>query len=876
MKRMWLTFLLVAAMAPPVTAAEAVRVGVLPYTIHAQEGLRYLANQIPEAIARSLREKGASVETIDPAGLPEAFEAPGTEGLRRFGTDKQLDYLVWGSFSIVGKRYSLDTKMLACYETGPVRTYFVEGEGMQTLLLKVGDLSRDLEATIFRRERVAEVTVTGNRRIETDAIVRVMSTKPGTFFGAKDVSRDIEAIFRMGYFDDIRVEKTDAPKGKRLTFYVTEKPTVHTVTIQGNRVIEDEKIREALDVSRGSILNLFRIQESVARIEILYKEKNYHGVRVAHKILPRKDNEVDVDIVIEEGHKAQIRNIRFEGNRAFTDDRLKKIMKTREKGFFSWLTQSGNLDREDLRQDATRLMAFYHTHGYVQAKVAEPEARIDKDTIAVTVKIEEGPQFRVGKVDVTGDLIAPREQLLAKMQITGEKVFNREAVREDVLLLTDLYADAGYAYAEVIPLLDQDPKGLVVGVTYSIEKGSQVTFERIIIAGNTKTRDKVIRRELKVEEQRLYSGALLKRGVRNLHRLDFFEDIKVNTAKGSDDDKMILKIDVTEKPTGSFSFGGGYSSFDNGFLVGTIAQRNLFGRGQKLNLRAHLGGRNTRYSISFVEPWLFDIPLSAGIDVYDWNRDYDTYEKHSRGGRLKLGYPVFDYTSAYISYLYDTADIRNIDTDAARAIKELEGTNVTSSVAASLVYDSRDRLFNPTEGSKHSVEVEYAGDPLGGDIAFTKYVGDTGCYIPLLWGTTGFVHAAAGYVRENTGGILPIYERFYLGGINSVRGFRWNDLSPTDVDGAPIGGNKFIQFNLEYLIPVVKKAGVVGVLFFDTGNAYDNYETLDLGDMRESVGFGVRWYSPVGPIRLERGYIIDPQEGEDGNGRWEFTMGGAF
>ena len=344
-------------------------------------------------------------------------------------------------------------------------------------------------------------------------------------------------------------------------------------------------------------------------------------------------------------------------------------------------------------------------------------------------------------------------------------------------------------------------------------------------------------------------------------------------SKSSTFSEYFLKIGLTEKPTGTFSFGGGYSSTENLFAMASITQRNLFGLGQVLQLKAEIGGSSTRFTTSFTEPWLFDIPLSAGFDLYNWNRDYDTYDKDSLGGAVRFGYPVFDYTRLYLTYRYDVGDIKNITEDAAKEVKELEGENITSSIAATLRYDSRDKVFSPTEGGSHSFSIEYAG--IGGDIAFTKYTGELGQYFPLFWGTVGFLHAKGGYVRENSGGILPDYEKFYMGGINSLRGFDWRDISLRDEDDIRVGGYKYVQFNVEYLFPLIKEAGITGVLFFDTGNVFGKSEDIQWDELRESAGAGIRWYSPMGPIRIEYGFILDRLENED-NGRWEFAMGNTF
>jgi outer membrane protein insertion porin family len=451
-------------------------------------------------------------------------------------------------------------------------------------------------------------------------------------------------------------------------------------------------------------------------------------------------------------------------------------------------------------------------------------------------------------------------------------------VRNDVLLLTDLSADAGYAYANVAPKTEEDLENLIVNITYDIQQGRQVYFEKIIIQGNSKTRDKVIRRELQVFEQELFSGKGLKRGIRNLSRLDYFEDVKVYNYKGSADDKMILKLDVVEKPTGNFTFGGGYSTVENFFITTAISQNNLFGRGQTLKLQAEFGSRTDRYTLSFTEPWLFDIPLSGSFGLYNQEKSYDTYKNDSVGGWARVGYPIYDYTRGYLAYYYDVSDNRDIKDAAPDSVKKMAGINVESSVKATVRWDSRDKVFNPSEGSMHSTSIKYAG--VGGDIGYTKYLAETGWYVPLFKSTTGFLHSEGGYVRQNPEGKLPDQERFRLGGMYSLRGFSYRAIGPEEINEAgeisKPGGDKYIQFNIEYLIPIVKKAGIVGVLFFDSGDAYAEDESIDLSNLRKSWGYGVRWYSPIGPIRIECGNIIDPQAGEDGRGRWEFAMGLVF
>jgi outer membrane protein insertion porin family len=865
--------------APCFPQDKPVRVIILPFSVHSPEDLSYLKLELPKVLGNYLHQQGAEIKDHQKIStdLPDA-ESSKLESIRTFARQVDAEFAIFGSLTRIGDQFSLDASLLNAMSQEPPIHSFVEGQGIENLLGAVKQLADKIGTKLFQRQIIAEVRIAGNKRIEEDAIRRVIKTKLGDIVSAKALSDDLKAIYGMGYFEDIRVEASEGPAGKVVTFQVVEKPTIRKIVISGNNIYDDEEIRNNLNISTGSILNVFKINSNIKAIETFYKEKNYHNVRISYEVQPLENNQADVEIKIEEGQKIRIKTISFDGNAAYDAKKLRKVMKTSEKGFFSWLTSSGELNREDLNQDVTKLAAFYHNNGYIDAKVGEPVIEFSDNWIYITIKIEEGSQFRVGKIDLTGDLVQPKEKLIEQLKIREEEYYNREVVRNDVLLLTDICADVGYAYAEVMPRIDEDRKNLIVNITYAIDKKKKVYFDKILIGGNSKTRDKVIRRQLKVYEKELYNGKGLKGGVRSLYRTDYFEDIKVNTQKGGAEDQMTLKVDVAEKPTGAFSFGAGYSSVENLFAVASVTQRNLFGRGQILQLKGEIGSVTNRYTLSFTEPWLLDIPLSAGIDLYNQFRDYETYERDSVGGRLRFGYPVFDYTRAYLYYTYDVSDISNISEDASDSVFELEGINITNSFTGILNYDSRDRVFNPTEGSEHSISVEYAG--FGGDIAFTKYLGETGWYIPLFWETVGFLHGKTGYVEQHPDGLLPDYERFYLGGLNSLRGFGWRDVGPTETNEngveVEIGGDKFVQLNLEFLIPLVKKAGLMGVLFYDTGNAWAEGDPIDLSNLRESAGFGLRWYSPLGPMRIEYGYILDPEPGEDTNGKWEFGMGAAF
>ncbi|MBU1056300.1 MAG: outer membrane protein assembly factor BamA [Proteobacteria bacterium] len=857
---------------------ETANVLVLPFEVNAKNELSYLKTQIPQIIKNHLKEDGAVIIEPDPdIILSITQQAENTEQIRTIGIDADAKYVVWGSITLVDQHFEINAKMIESVKDEPLKSFFYEGEGIENLSGSLKNLSRDLGMKIFKREKVVKILVEGNRRIEADAIKRIIKTKEGDIYHPQTLSEDLKTVYAMGYFDDVRIEDEDAPEGKLVKLKVKEKPTLKTIIFKGNQTIQNDKIKEILDIKTGSILNFVAIQKNIERIESLYKSRNYHNVKVEYKTYDHDNNQADLEFIISEGSKAYIKNIILEGNKVYSDKELKKLMSLSEKNMFSWITSAGDLNREDLIQDTVKLSAFYHNNGFVQAKIGEPQVNIKESGIDIKIKIDEGPQFKVGKIKIKGDLILPEEKLIENIKINKEKYYNRQVLQSDILVLTDLYTNEGYAYAEVVPDIDPDKDKLQVNINYIINKGKQIYFEEITIEGNTKTRDKVIRRELKVYEQELYSGAKLKKSMRNLKRLDFFKDVKINNLKGSTDDKMLLKVDVEEKPTGSFTFGAGYGTTEKVFFMGSISQKNLFGKGQVLSLNAQLGAVSTKFILSFTEPWLFDTPLSAGFNLYDWNYGYDTYDKKSKGAGITLGYPVYEFARVYFSYAFDESNITSIDYDAPDAIKDMEGKNISSSVTAALRYDSRDKVFNPSEGANHSVSIQYAG--LGGDIGFTKINLETGWFYPLFKGTVGSIHAATGYVTQNSSKKLPIYERFNLGGINSLRGFEWEDLSPKRINSqgylTEIGGNKFVQFNLEFVFPLIKGAGVMGVLFFDAGDVYDNSEDY-LGSSRESVGGGIRWYSPMGPMRVEYGYILDPKKDAGEGGKVEFTVGSVF
>jgi len=545
-------------------------------------------------------------------------------------------------------------------------------------------------------------------------------------------------------------------------------------------------------------------------------------------------------------------------------------MSTTEWGILHFITDSGLLKKDQLRQDISKLNAFYLNNGYINAQVGEAEITHDRKWIYLTIPIVEGKQFKVGQVDITGDTLAiSRSELMEKLKINKVEFYDRASIIKDIEYLTQACNDEGYAYADVTPGNIPQEKDLTVDVTYQIKKGHQVYFNRISIVGNTKTRDKVIRRQLAIAEGDLFNSSKLKESYMALNRLRYFEEVNFQSEKGADETLTDVIIQVKEKPTGMFSVGAGYSALDYAMVTASIAQQNLFGRGLTLSLKASLGSVSTMYELSFIEPWLFDMPLWSKFDVHSYTRTYDTYDLTSRGFGMQFGYPLWKYITGYLGYSLNTNDIENIQSGASIYVIDQKGVTTESTVSASLVRDTTDDIIFPSKGSKNSISMDYVGGFLGGDASYTRYGIASSWFFPLPLDTVFNIRGRAGYLDPREGKPIPIFERFYLGGINSLRGLR--DVGPVDPStGDVIGGLTMMNFNAEFVFNLIKNAGMKGVMFYDTGNAWLSDYHFD--DMRKTAGIGVRWYSPIGPLRLEWGYVLDRKLSEP-DSRIEFTIG---
>ena len=736
-------------------------------------------------------------------------------------------------------------------------------------------------------EKIVDLKVRGNRRVESAAILNAIRLKAGETLYAEKVDADVRAIYKLGQFQDVKAETEAAEGGVVLVYAVVEKPIIREIRIEGNKEIKTEKIRDALGLKANTIFSQKELAQSAKKVKKLYNDEGYYLAEVTTRSETR-GNDIRVVVSVVEGEKVLIKTIRFEGNKTFTSRKLRGAMETGEKWFLSWLTGAGTYKEEVLRNDTALIAELYFNNGYVNVKVGEPEVKLlaDKSGLEVTIGITEGDQFRTGAIAFKGDLLEKEDVLAQSVKLKSGEVFNRSNLRADVQTLTDLYADKGYAFTNVTPISKVDPEKRVVDITYDFEKGEKVYIDRITITGNTKTRDKVLRRELKVAEGETYSSTGLKKSRQNLMNLGFFEEANIATVKGSADNKLDVNVEVKEKATGTFSIGAGYSSLDGLIGQGSVSQGNFLGLGLKGNLAASLGGKSSTYNVGLTDPYFLDTRWTLGADLYRTERDYLDFTRRSTGGDIKAGYPLSESMSTLWMYKYEDKKIFNIS-NALRVVPET--TSTTSSVYASLTRNTTDYRLDPTTGMVNNLSIEYAG--LGGTNRFIRYFGDTALFFPLKWSSVLSLRGAVGYI-QNIGKDIPIDERYFAGGINTLRGYEGRSVSPSiitnvesvDQNGqktstperAFIGGDKEAIFNAELTLPLIKEAGLKGVLFFDAGNVYGENQNM-LSQFQMSYGAGIRWVSPLGPLRLEYGIPLNPRDGIDKkSGRLEFSIGSFF
>jgi outer membrane protein insertion porin family len=861
------------------------KVAVAPFVIHSQEKSPNIQKTIENLVDRQFRAE--EIRTIDPNDVQRAIGGVGTvtneEAARSLGRRLQAEYVLFGSFNQVGESISLDAKLVDTSGHKPTRSLFAEQKGMENLATAVKGIVGDAAVTVLSKSIIADVKVKGNERIEADAIKLNIKSKKGEVLRPEQVRDDIKAIYKMGYFEKVDADVADTPSGKVLTFVVKENPSVVEVKVVGNKKLKEKDILAAITTKPYTVLQKNVVSEDVQRIIKLYHQKGYFGADVTSKIeFPRNPQNAVVVFDIKEHGKIYIRNINFRGNKHFSPRKLRGVMQTKEKDFILYLfTDRGILQRDILDTDIDRLTVFYHDHGYMDAKVGTPEIKQEKDGFNITIPVDEGSRYKVAGVKVEGEAASDEQDILKHLESKPGEYFSREKLRKDIDYITKKYMNVGYAYAEVDPDIKRNPEKNTAEIAFRVSKGDIVHIGTIYITGNTKTRDKVIRREIKLAEGDTFDGSKMEKSITNLKKLDFFEDVEITPAESNQKDIMNLHVKVKEKLTGSVSAGGGYSSDDGLFATTQLQQRNLFGKGEYAALKLYFGQEAQRYVLSFTEPYLFDYRIAAGIDMYNWLRQYNDFTQDSTGFQLRASYQFGNYSTFNTAYTFENAKLADIDyATATPYILSQEGRHIKSSITLGVARDTTDDPFLPTKGTFNTVSVEYASSALGSDSDFIKSEFKTGWYFPIVWKFIGLLRGEFGYIVEPNGDI-PVYEKFFLGGINNLRAWAWGDIGPHDANGEVIGGLQYAVLNAELLFPLVEKIGMRGVVFFDTGNAFDggdaaiDLKTFDVSKFRYDVGGGIRWRSPLGPLRIEIGYNLDPKPGED-QYHWQFSAGAFF
>ncbi|OPL15744.1 MAG: hypothetical protein AVO39_07235 [delta proteobacterium MLS_D] len=865
-----LTLLLVA---PQISAAEETRkIALFPFSINSETDVSFLRERIAGSIRAEIL-KQPYIQVIDREVLRGLVgdDPPTERSAVEAGRQVGADYVVTGSLTKLGELISADVRVVELERGVVLRDLFAQGRGIESVDTIAADLVNEMLVRLFARLRIAEVRFEGNQLVEDDALYNAIEGTRGTLFSRHVLSEDIRSLYQMGHFSDVKAEVAESPEGRIITFTLKERPRIAEIRIEGNRKVNERDIRDILTIKPRQLYDPDETNNDAENIRMLYKERGYLNSRVSFVAEGEKEGrDVTVVFTVEEHRKPSIKSISFEGNKVYTDKELRKMMEVSEWGIFHFLTDAGLFNRSELERDVERLTVFYHNNGFIDAQIGEPEIKTDERWIYITIPVHEGRQYQVGRIDITGDTLdVSYDELLSNLEITQKDYFDRESVVNDIDYLTGACNNEGYAYANVIPHTEIDKEKQTISVTFELQKGNKVYIDKITVSGNTRTRDKVIRRQLRIVEGELYNRDKLTNSYESLEGLEYFEEVNFQTEQGSDESLMDVDVHVSEKATGLFSVGAGYSAQEKALFMAQIAERNLFGRGQTVSVSAHVGSSTTNYELAFVEPWLFDIPLWSKAEAWNMEIDRDFYDVKTKGVAGTLGYRLFEYVDGYVRYRYAENDVTNISPFASWYTRQQEGSTSSSGVRLTLLRDTKRPFMFPSSGSRNSVYLEYTGGIFQGDTSFIRYGAETRWYFPLPLDNVFSVKAEVGAISGQNDKEVPIYERFYMGGINSLRGLR--DVGPRHpVSGEVIGGKTMMLYTAEWLFPLLKDAGVRGVVFYDTGNAWES--GLHLDDMRQTAGAGIRWNSPIGPFRLEWGYVLDRKDGESPH-RWEFTIG---
>jgi len=794
-----------------------------------------------------------------------------------------------------------------------------------------------LPRTRCEGRRIGRIRILGNRRVGDEDVLASVRQRSGRICTDAAVAEDAHALWALGFFDDILVEADATDERVDLSFRLRERPAIGHVRYEGNNHVSTSDIDEHVELRVGTILSRPSVAAQVVRIRDLYAEKGYFLAHVTPRMVRTENNEVDVVFDIIEGEEVTVRRIRFVGNRYIGSAELRSMMQTGETGLFSFLSNNDNFQESKFDEDVNRLQAIYYDRGYLQMRTGTPRIELtpDRHFIDITIPVVEGPRFRIGRLqvverDVDGNEVEPlggRRQLREMISANPGDWFNRTSLAQGLLSVTRHYRDAGYAHVDVQPETDLDVDAHTVDLAIAIQRGPLTRIERINIRGNTKTRDSVIRRELRIYEGDTYSQSYLEASRIAINALGYFERVDVSETEGSTADRIVINFEVAERPTGTFQVGAGFSSIELFMLTAQVQQQNLFGNGQSLSLQLQISGLRQLIQLQIVEPYFAGSEWTAAFEIFRTVRQFQSFNRESTGGSVSFGHWLGDRRlSLFAQYRADYIDIgprtggvfgvgagQGLFQLPLLPIANLYREGLTSSLRVTLGWDSRDNRVTPTDGVFAQASVEAADEIIGSANSYVRYRLFTREYF-RIWGTTPNdsivlrFNTEFGLVTSRQGQGPPVFERFFLGGIFSVRGFPLNglgprvgipstydpNLSPFD-SGTSIGGNMQLYYNAEIEFPIVPAVGIRGVIFTDGGNAWnlDSYLCQAPAapvqdpmadpcranplDIYTSWGFGIRWFSPLGPLRFEWGipFIRRPTL-QPSDIDFQFTIGQFF
>lgn len=746
---------------------------------------------------------------------------------------------------------------------------------------------------------VGQIAVEGTQRVETETVLSYMQLSRGETFSAEKIDESVKALFQTGLFSDVQVFR----RGSTLVVKVVENPMINSVNFSGNDEIDTDDLSKEIQLKERMVYTPARVQGDIERIEAVYRRAGYQSIGVVPKTTQLPQNRVDLTYEITEGAETRIGEINFVGNEAFSDGDLRSVISSAQHAWWKFFSKADKYDADRLEYDKVLLTRYYLKNGFADFKVISADAQLQADgkNYVITFTVEEGPLYRIGDVSVNRGQTPLDEHNLQSAVVTnpGED-FDASKVDKSVENITIEAGKAGYAFAKVEPDMQRDPANRILNIVYNIEEGPRTYVERIDIVGNTRTRDDVIRRELRIYEGDAYNRVLIDRARRRLTALDFFDKIDFREEPGSAPDKVALIVDVTEKSTGAVNFSIGYSTAEA--VVGgiSISERNLMGRGQNVRLATQLSWKRQQVDFSFTEPYFLGMPMSAGVDAFATrsdNQDYSSYTSDQVGGALRTGFRLDEWQSLNFKYSFARRNIFDVDEDASLAIKDSEGVSYKSMISTTYTYDDLDNPLTPTKGFRAQLTGDLAG--LGGDVYYASAEASAWWFHPLINdGVILKLEGNVGHMEGWNGKDVPIQDRFFKGG-DSFRGFARSGLGPRMVNGASgdvdaIGGETYAIGTVEVTFPLglPEELGIQGAVFSDFGTVFDapestvlagatgcpgtkNCTVFDTAALRASIGAGLIWQSPFGPLRFDVAYPVLKADYDDTE--WfRFSIGTRF